>query len=799
MSYSSLPFTSKLFQLTALTISLTLAGCGGGGGGDTVDSIAPTPDTGLVQVTPDGQIPGDSATNASEIYISSNYSGIKMTKGASIEVTALVLDANNGNLAEQPVTFKITDPKATGVFSNSQSKITTDENGKAVIRLEVLNQLSTEQSDYLINNGLIVEASIGNVTKSIKLYGSNDNADIEKQNVYDVFISSDKNQLLTGQDKTTVSIRVTDKKGGIIAGVPVIVSIADAALYGLSLNGTSRQLTDNEGLVEIELIQSRVSVDAQLNHESVLNVVVDDGKNSIVEQNLPIIASGTRVSNVVSSKNAVNAGDNFRVSGQLLDGAAKPVANANFIIYSNDTEAGVGKSDNNGNFAVDLNASSLKPVDDNYLFGLEVKGVEVSQRIPDILTVVSTSSSNIGFSPTTDIIVGDRQKVILSVPDAVDGDSVNVSTNKGKIFASVNDVQGSSRRTLTVTGKKVEFYVESNVPGTATVRAEYGNDSKETVLSFVSIEPKKLILQIERAVLSVGGSTSVMARVLDKDDAPVKNAIVQFTTTRDASGGSLSQAVAYTDDNGRAVTTYNAGQNSTSTDGVVIEAQVQSIRLPDGKEKAVNTLLDNSAITVQTKSTYISFAFADKVSAGSNQVYYFQKGSISVLNSAGKPAINQPVSINLIPDSYLKGEFSIIKDIFGRTVWFQDSVSCGKEDKNNNGILDPNEDFNNNGQLDPVNVAAVINENGQEVTSSQNFNFITDDTGRVDFSIRYPKEYANWYKASVTVNTSVDGSESQQSRVIGFPTLVTDVNIGIPIRPNWTSPFGTDLSCSSSK
>ncbi|WP_201581961.1 Ig-like domain-containing protein [Psychrobacter glacincola] len=378
MSYSSLPFTSKLFQLTALTISLTLAGCGGGGGGDTVDSIAPTPDTGLVQVTPDGQIPGDSATKASEIYISSNYSGIKMTKGASIEVTALVLDANNGNLAEQPVTFKITDPKATGVFSNSQSKITTDENGKAVIRLEVLNQLSTEQSDYLINNGLIVEASIGNVTKSIKLYGSNDNADIEKQNVYDVFISSDKNQLLTGQDKTTVSIRVTDKKGGIIAGVPVIVSIADAALYGLSLNGTSRQLTDNEGLVEIELIQSRVSVDAQLNHESVLNVVVDDGKNSIVEQNLPIIASGTRVSNVVSSKNAVNAGDNFRVSGQLLDGAAKPVANADFIIYSNDTEAGVGKSDNNGNFAVDLNASSLKPVDDNYLFSLEVKALKLA-------------------------------------------------------------------------------------------------------------------------------------------------------------------------------------------------------------------------------------------------------------------------------------------------------------------------------------------------------------------------------------------------------------------------------------
>ena len=49
MSYSSLPFTSKLFQLTSLTCALALAGCGGGGDGDTVDSIAPEPDLGVQQ------------------------------------------------------------------------------------------------------------------------------------------------------------------------------------------------------------------------------------------------------------------------------------------------------------------------------------------------------------------------------------------------------------------------------------------------------------------------------------------------------------------------------------------------------------------------------------------------------------------------------------------------------------------------------------------------------------------------------------------------------------------------------
>src|SRR5699024_1689883 len=121
---------------------------------------------------------------------------------------------------------------------------------------------------------------------------------------------------------------------------------------------------------------------------------------------------------------------------------------------------------------------------------------------------------------------------------------------------------------------KVEFYIESGVPDSATVTATHKrvgqpDNTKETVLSFVSISPTKLLLQTERSVLSIGGSTQIIARVLDKDDAPVKNAIVQFTTTKDASGGSLGQGVAYTDSSGVAKVVYNAGQNPTNTDGVI--------------------------------------------------------------------------------------------------------------------------------------------------------------------------------------------------------------------------------------
>ena len=146
---------------------------------------------------------------------------------------------------------------------------------------------------------------------------------------------------------------------------------------------------------------------------------------------------------------------------------------------------------------------------------------------------------------------------------------------------------------------------------------------------------------------------------------------------------------------------------------------------------------------------------------------------------------------------YFKGFFEIINDISGNKSWGRNDVTCENEDLNNNGILDEGEDNNGNGRLDPINVAAVLLEGGQEVESNQNFT--TDNTGRVDFSIRYPKQYANWYRAKVTVNTRVDGSESQQSRVIDFPASVDDIDISIPLRPNTNSPFGTELNCSSSR
>lgn len=793
----------KLFQLTSLSCALALAGCGGGGG--TVDSIDPKPDLGLTGGN-SGNTGTSDSVQAKAIYLATNYSGIKLEKGASIEVTAQVLDKSNGVISGQPVKFNITNPSLTGVFSKSSSEVVTNDKGEAVISLEVQNPLTNEQKEYLKTTGLTVEASVGKTTTSKNIKGTDDNVDIQKKDIYDVFISSTKSELLTGKSSATIDVRVTDKNGGVISGVPVILSIKDAAKYGLSLDGSSKQTTNEKGLVQIDLQQNPNNIDAQLDHQTMLVVKVDDGKNSLVEQTMPIYVTGTKVSNVKSSKSVVSNGENFSISGSIVNGASDPIAKAAVKLLNGDKVVGTGTTNTKGEFIFDLNSSSLQVSDEGYVFNLQVEGESVNQNIADIIQVATISSSNMSFSQVNDIVVNNFQQVVLNVPNASNGDTVYISTNKGKLYDNNKGTGGSSRHGFEVNNKKVVFYVNSSVPGKATLKAEYKQEIKESSLSFVSVTPNKLLLQVSNSVLSVGGTTSVVARVLDKNDAPVKNAIVQFTTTKDASGGELNQGVAYTDEGGVARVTYTAGQNPTSSDGVVIEAQVQSIRLPDGEEKAVNQLLDVAKVSVQTKSSFISFAFSDKLVNGDRNIYYYLQGSVNVLNSAGKPAINQPVSINLIPYDYEKGYFTrerlkLTEDgevSSYRLVWKQVAVQCPGEDKNDNSILDNGEDVNNNGQLDPINVAAILTTSGELVSSNKDFNFVTDETGKVNFQIRYPKEYANWYRAKITVNTRVDGSESQQSRIIGFPVLSDDVDIEKPLRPNTISPFGTNLSCTSS-
>lgn len=140
MSYTSLP-TSKLFQLTALTLSLALAGCGGGGGG--TDTIAPAPDLGVTQPDTGETDEGEQEVgelNVTSIILTDTSGNVTRTiTSAGANAKVVVTDSNGDPVSNALVTF-------TGdsvIFGTSNAAILTNEDGEANISVKPLDNTTT--------------------------------------------------------------------------------------------------------------------------------------------------------------------------------------------------------------------------------------------------------------------------------------------------------------------------------------------------------------------------------------------------------------------------------------------------------------------------------------------------------------------------------------------------------------------------------------------------------------------------------------------------------------------------------
>ena len=137
MSYPSLP-TSKLFQLTALTLSLALAGCGGGGGTDT---IAPEPDLGVTQPdVDDGGVEEINELNITPIALTDTNGNLTRTiTSAGANAKVVVTDSNGDPVSNALVTFA----GDSVIFGTSNAAILTNESGEANISVKPLDNTTT--------------------------------------------------------------------------------------------------------------------------------------------------------------------------------------------------------------------------------------------------------------------------------------------------------------------------------------------------------------------------------------------------------------------------------------------------------------------------------------------------------------------------------------------------------------------------------------------------------------------------------------------------------------------------------
>jgi len=269
MSYSSLPLTSKLFQLTSLTCALALAGCGGGGDGDTVDSVAPAPDLGVTQPGTDGSDGGEQVPDVEPDFflqkLSTSPTIIELSDEQAIfNVTVKAAEVGSGGaMVGKAVTLKVVSSETNGITIEGQSTQVTDSDGNAVYTLK-LNPQAVADKEALIANGFTLMATANKadgtavapqeLKVSVSREGSGDGTQVveSKLSVTQSLDTSSvsNNKLNPYGDTAVISVQLKNEKGALVPDVEVGLGLDQTD--GVSVDAAS-QTTDSKGIATFNL------------------------------------------------------------------------------------------------------------------------------------------------------------------------------------------------------------------------------------------------------------------------------------------------------------------------------------------------------------------------------------------------------------------------------------------------------------------------------------------------------------------------------------------------------------------
>lgn len=789
------------------------------------------------------------AADAIKTLILSPDAIMKLTKDAKVNVTATALDEFGAAVPNAQVRFEL--GNNTGLINNTGSIVTTNEKGQATIEIAISDLTKAKQA--LQANGVQVKAypaiSNSTVTGSTTIRSKNS----QENKLYKLFVSPSKQTMTTAFDTATLTIRVTDKNGGIIASAPVQLQMVEGIDKGLSFSKPSNLRTDENGLVTVDLIQSDTGLAAKLNHTAKIKVIVNDGEHDEESQEMEFNIQGTQIITPTVSKTSVKDSDEVTfegklVTGQVINNVATPIANTTVeLVNMNapDTVIATATTNVQGEYHIQKMVSGLgTAVSDKLNLAIRVRDTQkkAEQTFNNLYTLTKITAQNVTMSIKQDgkdavnneVLTnqGSTKKqatITLQFPHSLNGQVVYVSTTKGTLTYGNGKTSNNSSGTrvpVRINGGMAQIKIDSDAPGSATITVtkQDGTTLLSETMTFVSKEINSLTLSSDITLVNPNGEATITATVQDGQNRPIKNAIVEFSLISDASGGRIGSSHAVTDDSGQAHISYFAGKVPTADNGVTIRSTVKAVRVGN-KEEQVSKQVKDISLTVQNQASFIGISLSDKLSTTPQNIYYYRDASVYVTNSFGKPAANQSVSITISPDYYRGGmyvpvpkskgqgqqeqedkiewklkffpHYDDFKNMILGNVKLKDAsgfseLTCKAEDTNNNGKLDKGEDTNKNGKLDPHNPVTILshNDNDTPLEADGTKELKTDATGKLDFKIRYPKDTAEWFTAKIVVSTKVGGTESKtQLNRVEFPVLARDILDQNKFRPNKRSPF----------
>lgn len=778
--------------------------------------------------------------NGTQESITIGANKVVNTKGDTFKVFVRV-ENKKGSIANREVRLNVDNPIKTGVTVSSNTAMTNGD-GLATFDLTLTDGANVNQA--ILEAGIKLKATT-TTAEGVELPQTYivavDTATIDS---YQLIASSDKSTLNTGGDQTNATFRVTDSKGGILAGVPVQLSIEDLEASGAALTTPSMVTTDANGQIDVGVILAANSINSRLNHSVVINAKIAtpqydaDGNVSMQvreEKSLSLSAIGTEITITATEAN-LKDGTSTTITTTLVDGAGRAITNASMELVGEDGDiiatSATATTDADGNASFNVRESDLF-FDNNGNLRVFARALGENsintQRSLNSIELIKVSQAGISFIDIKDVYdvnkaqtinVQIRRDTAAQAAELI-GKQVEVQTTLGKFTngsaASNNVIVTKTIAATDISGNVITIPVTltSELAGITALQATILGETqpngepryRATVdARFRATTPAKMLFQAVKSVITPGGSTEIVATVKDKNDVPVEGQTVVFSRASDSSAGRLSAATAITDSKGEARVVYQANASSP-IGGVVINARL----LQDNANIGVKT----TTITVSEEAVYTTLAFANTLS--SDDIYYTVRGSISVMDGSGRAVPNQEVSIKSYATQYAQGRVCLLdstvtyqaadiaeKDENGNVITttpdpkvfsekapiYLESNWISTEDLNYNYTLDQDENINRNSQLDAINPVAIIGG----TVSNDGYSFVTDSEGRADFEIRYPQRYSKWVKVRFDASTFVNGSENTQSINYQLPILAGGVSVSDSdiITPwiNGISPFG---------
>ncbi|GFD69652.1 Ig-like domain-containing protein [Alteromonas sp. KUL106] len=671
-----------------------------------------------------------------------------LSSSNSLVALATVTNSQGEPQADLLLTFSLSnDDLAT--FSNDTATALTNADGIASIGMSVGSASGDGQ----------VTATLPTGESDSTTFSSTGSTTVSEEPAFLELFANSIQLASSGSDDVELIALVKNEQSVLMEGVEVSFSAATG-------DGVEIQLTQPETAAD----GTARAILTSRNDKSNRTITITAGAGSLT-QTVDITIAGTEVT--INGASSVILNDSVDYTIRIQDSDGTSILNQDVVLSAasgtlSNTRVNTGA---NGQATVTYTAttSGQDTITASALNAETSFNVQVQQ---DEFNFVNLPAQEVPLGQSQTITVQWRQN---NTP--VVGQDVTFSASRGQIAGNATvttDAEGQASIEISANNAGISAITASASDGNGNVLV-----SALAQIEFIATTPHTLIADASPDILGPDGQTSTISAVVrDVNGNLVKNSVVNFTVS-DVSTGFVSPSQATTDSKGIATTVFTSGSVST-LESVVVTAFVAD-------DSAID---DQVTLTVGARAFDISLGTGNEIEEPTS-TSYLKRFGVFVSDSAGQPVSGVSLTASIAPVKYVdNGEyrtgFWLYNDDDSQWVAIVNQ-NCLTEDVNDNGILDTtptDEDTNGDDMLTPGLVGTISFANGSAVT---------DENGYAELEYRYPRSYAVWYDAVISVFGQSTGSEAQASMNYTLGISADDVTDEGSSPP--ANPFGVTDQC----